>query len=542
MKAKKNGIIFSLLVFIIMCISSVKVDAAEDAIPSIQIKAVLKKDGSAVITEIWEVQGVFSGTEYYKALYNLEGRKVHSFSVYESGRLYTALDKWNTKLSRKEKEGTSGILTTSDGYELCWGIGDYGDHTYTLQYTIDNLVKNYGEYAGFYHQFISELSSAPKAIAISIQMEDEAFDQKNARIWGYGFDGEVAIGSAGSLTVISNKTLSREDYVNVLCRFDQRLFPKAASAGISFEELQNSANNKGMNPLVLVLLVVGLFSGGIALFLYFHSRYKLSDNTVVRLPSYNKININYSIPFGRNIPAIYAALRLLRKGISYHQLMGAYLVLWQEANYISVDKREKETKMEESILFQAEHISEAVIEQLLFDLLIKEAGQDNILWSSDIRKNADNISRKLEQWEKKVNKEGIKELKRLGVVEEKKGTLRFTRQGFDKAIMILGLKKYISGLNHQSEKVNNELWGDYLVTATMFGMGKKVLKAFQVIDKSYYNDFVNHYGCDSYSMFYFMSMTSHICDNTVINTDGTGGAASSSGGTGFSGGGGGGSR
>ncbi|ABX41829.1 DUF2207 domain-containing protein [Lachnoclostridium phytofermentans] len=542
MKAKKYGIIFSLLVFIILSVYSVKVHAAEDAIPSIQIKVILNKDGSAIITEVWEVKGVSSGTEYYKALNNMEGRKVHSFSVRESGRLYTALDKWNTKLSREEKKGTSGILKKSDGYELCWGIGDYGDHTYSLQYTIDNLVQNYGEYAGFYHQFISKLSSAPKAIAISIQMEDEAFNQENARIWRYGFDGKVAIQSNGSLTVISNKALAGKDYVNVLCRFDQRLFPNAAVAKISFEELQNTANDKDINPLIVVLIIFGFIGGGIGLIGFFYSRFKLSDNTVVRLPSTKKININYSIPFGGNIPAIYAALKLLRQGISYNQLMGAYLILWQEANYISIDKRTKKSKMEESILFKSEHISATTIELLLFDLLMEEVDHDNILWSSDIIKNATNISQKLKLWEKEVNNEGIKELSRLGVVEENKGTIRFTSQGFDKTIMILGLKKYLSELTNQSEEVNNELWGDYLVIAAMFNMGEKVLKAFENIDKSYYNGFVNHYGCNAYSMFYFMSMTSHISNSTVMNAGGTGGSTFSSGGGGFSGGGGGGSR
>lgn len=542
MKLKKIGVIFSVIVSIFLSIFSVKVNAAEDAIPSIQIKVLLKEDGSAIITEVWEVQGVSSGTEYYKALYNMDDKEVHSFSVRESGRLYTALDQWNAKRSREEKKYTSGILTTSDGYELCWGIGDYGDHTYTLQYTIENLVKIYGDYAGFYHQFISELSSAPKAIAVSIQMEDKAFGQENARIWGYGFDGEVVIHRDGNLTVSSNKELEEEDYVNLLCRFDQRLFPDATSAGISFEELQNSANKKDGNPLIVVFVVLGLLSGGIALFSFFYSRYKLSDDTVVRLPSDKKIKISYSIPFGGNLPAIYAALKLLRKGIPYPQLMGAYLVLWQEANYISVKNRSRESKMEESILFQLESIPSTKIEQLLYNVLMEEVDQDNILWSSDLVKNASSTSKKLEEWEKKAYKEGIKELCRLGVIEEKKGNFRFTPQGFNKAIMILGLKKYLSDLSHQSKKVNNELWDDYLVIAAMFNMGKKVLKSFQVIDNTYYNDFVHHYGCDTYSMIYFMSMTNHLCNNTVMNTDGTGGATSSSGGGGFSGGGGGGSR
>jgi hypothetical protein len=50
------------------------------------------------------------------------------------------------------------------------------------------------------------------------------------------------------------------------------------------------------------------------------------------------------------------------------------------------------------------------------------------------------------------------------------------------------------------------------------------------------------YGCNSYHMMYFMTMTNHISNTAVPNTNGTGGAAGSIGGGGFSGGGGGGSR
>ncbi len=69
------------------------------------------------------MRGVFSGTEYYKALNNIDGMSVHSLLVWdESGTQYKALDDRDTNLSREEKSGTCGILKKSDGYELCWGI------------------------------------------------------------------------------------------------------------------------------------------------------------------------------------------------------------------------------------------------------------------------------------------------------------------------------------------------------------------------------------------------------------------------------------
>lgn len=302
MKIKKRLLIF--FTFLMMVgMKKIPVFAAEDAIPSINIDVNLQKDGSAVITEVWEVQGVSSGTEYYKVLYNMDGMSVDSFQVWdESGKQYRTLDDWNTELTREEKAGTCGILSTADGYELCWGIGEYGDHTYTMQYTLNGLVKNYGDYAGFYHRFLSELSSAPESVLVKIRMEDISFDANSARIWGYGFPGSVSIETNGTLTAISSESLSSNEYVNILCRFSTDLFPLASSSDISFEELQESAEDKDFDVKILFgLLGVGVV---ILIFVYaFYGWYQLSDGTKVKLRSKNIVS-NPSIPFGASLPAI----------------------------------------------------------------------------------------------------------------------------------------------------------------------------------------------------------------------------------------------
>jgi len=144
MKSKQKKLFtFFVLFSVLFILGAAQVFAKEDAIPSINLEVILQSDGSAVITEIWDVRGVSSGTEYYKALNNMDGMSVDSLAVWdESGTQYKTLDGWNTKLSREEKSGTCGILKTSDGYELCWGIGSYGNHQYTIQYTVEGLVKD----------------------------------------------------------------------------------------------------------------------------------------------------------------------------------------------------------------------------------------------------------------------------------------------------------------------------------------------------------------------------------------------------------------
>ena len=551
MKLKsRRCFMLSVLVTVLFLFNAVPAFAAEQAIPSIQIDAVLQRDGSAAITENWDVRGVSGGTEYYKALNNMDGMSVHSLMVKdESGTQYKTLDSWNPNLSREEKAGTCGILKTSNGYELCWGIGDYGDHQYTVQYVLDELVKDYGDYAGFYHQFVSKLSSAPGLVSITIQVADTVLTENNARIWGYGFPGEVKIAGNGSLKAFSSQPFDSNHKVNVLCRFDRALFPKASTADMSFEELQKSAENR--SPHVALYVFLGILAAGTAgAVIFFVSRFKLADGTVVRLARRDKIEVTWSIPFGSSIPAVSAAMELLRKRISCDSLMSAYLIRWQKIGYISIEERERENKRgrlkkEEVIVFYPEKTPVNGAEQSLYHILSRYADSDGILWSSAIEKQAEKIYEKLCDWSKEVNREGQKELIRLGAAaNDKNGVVRFTASGFDQAVRMLGLQKYLREMQEpkDGETTQRELWGDYLVFAALFNMGEQVLKSMKTLDPAYFETFSGMYGYNSYRMMYFMTMTHHISNSAAPNVSGTGGAAGSIGGGGFSGGGGGGSR
>ena len=553
MKIKQKSLFhFFLLIAVVFLMNAVPVYAAEQAIPSINVDVQLKKDGSAIITEVWDVRGVSDGTEYYKALYNMKGMSVHSLLVSdESGKQYKTLENWDTKRSREEKAGTCGILKTTQGYELCWGIGNYGDHQYTIQYTLEGLVNDYGNYAGFYHQFISELSSAPESISIKIQMPDTQLTQDNSRIWAYGFKGQVEIDPDGSLIAYSSEALEKNDYGNVLCRFDRSLFPMAKAGGMSFEKLQKSADNDKSDLAKTILFSILAASAAVIIpSIFFYSRYKLADGTVMRLPGMKHIDINWTIPFGGSIPAVYSAMHLLRRGTSLDAL-GAYLIRWQEAGYIRMENGENEDgkniKKEEAVVFSQNKPHGTEAENSLYQILASEADEKGILRISDIEKRSEKFHKKLTAWEKAVKLEGDNELMHLNAAaKDIKGTLRFTSSGFEQAVRIHGFQKYLKDMGGQKQYQTSQgaLWGDYLVFATLFHMGEQVLESMKTLDPVYFNSFAGLYGCNPYSMLYLMTMTNHVSSAAApsTNMDGTGGSVSSMGGGGFSGGGGGGSR
>jgi len=241
---------------------------------------------------------------------------------------------------------------------------------------------------------------------------------------------------------------------------------------------------------------------------------------------------------------------LLRKGISCEKLMGAYLIRWQEAGYIRIERESERTikrSKEEAIIFSPDKIPDPGVERSLYDILTDDIGHDGFLWTSDIEKRVDTLYKKLTAWAAEVKRDGEKVLIRSGAAATNiKGTVRFTVSGFEQAVNLLGFRKYLMELRRQRKDrpVPGELWGDYLVFATLFNVGEQVLESMKALDPVYFDTFAGMYGCNAFNMIYLVTMTNHISSaaTPTQNTDGIGGAAGSVGGGGFSGGGGGGSR
>ena len=107
----------------------------------LDIRVVLRHDGSAVITETRRMTIDGEGTECFIGLANLGGSRVSGLWVAdETGRRYERLSEWDTGLSRSQKTGKCGIVKTGKGYELCWGLGSEGERTYTTGYVMTGLA------------------------------------------------------------------------------------------------------------------------------------------------------------------------------------------------------------------------------------------------------------------------------------------------------------------------------------------------------------------------------------------------------------------
>ena len=75
--------------------------AQAGTIRSIDINLSLDREGSAYITEIWDINAD-EGTEWYLVKSNLRNMSIRDFSVSENGVMFTNEGDWNVRPSIKQ--------------------------------------------------------------------------------------------------------------------------------------------------------------------------------------------------------------------------------------------------------------------------------------------------------------------------------------------------------------------------------------------------------------------------------------------------------
>ncbi|MBQ9434600.1 MAG: DUF2207 domain-containing protein, partial [Bacteroidales bacterium] len=129
---------------LLVCIMAMVTIYGRPQLHDLEIKVSLLHNGDAHITETRHMTIDDEGTECYIGLANLDGSTVGELKVSdERGNNFRLMDSWDVHESRSWKEGKCGIVETSKGYELCWGLGESGDRTYTTSYTVTGMVRSH---------------------------------------------------------------------------------------------------------------------------------------------------------------------------------------------------------------------------------------------------------------------------------------------------------------------------------------------------------------------------------------------------------------
>ena len=93
-----------ILCFLILLLVMLPMSVRADHMYNIDMDIDILEDGTANITEIWDVKAD-SGTEWYKTMYDLGNSELSNFVVYMDGKILSYDSSWNVNSSLSEKSG-----------------------------------------------------------------------------------------------------------------------------------------------------------------------------------------------------------------------------------------------------------------------------------------------------------------------------------------------------------------------------------------------------------------------------------------------------
>lgn len=551
---KKIKYLFFSLLMLFCTISFVKANT----IYSIDVIAVLDEEGNGKITEIWKVD-VNKGTESYKPFGDLGNSEITNFHVSEEGILYDLVSNWDINGTLESKKYKNGINYTSNGFELCWGYGSYGTHTYTITYDVSNMIYNVDGAQVLYWKFINNnMNPAPRSFSVTVKGPN--YYQDTLDVWGYGNKGYAYVKDGViSMSNVEDKYFSSDEYVVLLVKYPSNTFntDNYTSSYKTFDDFYERAEEGSFeydygNKLGIFSVIVGIISMLFS-FLPFLIIFLLIAKTQ-KHENYIKSNINNKdlnnfrdIPCDKDLFKAFFISEVYNLNRKKEDLLGAVLLKWLKMGKIRIVKQTKKKLFKEkevTAIDLGDCTFNTSYENSLYDMMVK-ASKDRILEEDELKKWCSNNYSKFFKWFDtvidSVREEYIKN-GHITVVETGKvfKTKEYTLDNYiyEDAVKLAGLKKYLKefSLIKEKEPIEVMFWEEYLIFAQIFGIAKEVAKQF----KNLYPELIenNSYQFDYVSIMWIDSISSH----SISSASSARSAAQSysSGGGGFSSGGGGG--
>ena len=152
---------------------------------------------------------------------------------------YTFVENWDVDSSFGEKAGKCGILETDEGVELCWGISEYGENRYAIEYVLHDLVGSYSDADGFNHRFVDGMSFFPTDVVLTICNQDGTpLTDERCDIWGFGFDGQVVF-EDGVIRAWSEAPLENGQHMTVMLSLEKGVLSPLCTVEDSFTQSWN---------------------------------------------------------------------------------------------------------------------------------------------------------------------------------------------------------------------------------------------------------------------------------------------------------------
>jgi len=469
------------------------------AIRDIDISCVLDSVGTAHITECWDVT-VASGTEWYLVRENLGDIEIQNLAVKDGDSELRCEERWNVNRTIDEKRGRCGINHTSGGVEICWGVGNYGDHVFTVSYDMTNAVKSLNDYDILHVQFISdELSSNPEHARITVSTPSAQLDTTVARVWGFGYEGNVVF-EDGEVIAETSDGLGYYESMIVLLRMDKgvianptsvqnRDFDDVLGTAMEGSDWEHEERSLLENIIVGIGVIIGLLIEGLWVFLIpfwiifegiFKSRKFLGQ-------SKRSVTWCRDVPFDGDLCTTEYVLEQIGEGSRKNRIAAAMILKMIQAGAIEVRPGRDRKDSVDLALTSVSKLSgmpKPIID--LWNFINAASGSDKVLQYYEFEKWAENNKKKVSDWVDSVNKRG-KEKFEAGPWYDGK---RLNEEGREEVCRALGFKKFLTDFTLIKERSTKEavLWDTYIVFGALFGVAKEVVKELKEIDPTGYEE------------------------------------------------------
>lgn len=206
---------------------------AQVTLNSISVDVALQGDGSAHITEVWDVDVAKTRhNELYQTRYAYSAGLIQNFTVTEHGSPLQQVTPWD--LDARDKQGRCGIYQDSDTYQLCWGLGAPGRHRYTLEYTATRVVRPYGVgEAAMRLTLYGSSSLPPKAATAHVWRADSALTDDDVVDWEYNDKNVEGSFDDGRFTLTATSPMTEDDHLTLYAVFDAEAFGGLDLTGMS---------------------------------------------------------------------------------------------------------------------------------------------------------------------------------------------------------------------------------------------------------------------------------------------------------------------
>ena len=475
--------------------------AAGPVLHNLEIEVSLKDNGDADIVEMRTMTIDNEGTECYIVIDNLAGSNITDFRVTdESGAEYINEGRWNVNRTRIEKTQRCGIVTQSDGYELCWGLGMPGERTYIVRYTVTDLVRDYGETDGFNYMFVTRnMKPSPQEASVTIKAPHLAngLPKDSVRVWSFGFYGENEIAD-GEVVSYTTEPMTEKSAMIVMLELDKGILHPTMQEKETFEEVKERAfeGSDYKEPAWYQKLwnfiteepgvFFGLLLGGLLGLWAIWSGIRVSRERKKLLKTidwYRDIPINGDLVHARGLfDAFY-----LGGGITDEDMISAMVLRLIRTGTLTIEDRivmptglrrimGAEGKVQPCIIIkefnERNRLINAAPIRKLYDMFRMASGEDLVLQPRELKK-----------WMGRHEDEVmafVKLLKESVSLKQAKAEIEDTKKVF-------GLKKYLQDFTLANERHVSEvsLWNDYLVYATLFGIADQVMADMKQINPEY---------------------------------------------------------